>query len=52
MPHFNLPSYSGREMSSGRSEGEGGDFASEGEVVKRNSARNVGEDGATVFVNR
>jgi hypothetical protein len=50
VPYFDLATNAYGEVSAGGRKGEGGDLAAEGEVVEYDSAGDVGEDGAAIFV--
>lgn len=52
VPYFNLPSYAYCEMPTRRRESDRGDFAAKREVVEYDATRNIGEDCATVFIDR
>jgi hypothetical protein len=50
VPYFNLPPYADCEVPAGWGEGDGRDLFAEGEVVEDDASRDIGEDGAAVFV--
>lgn len=52
MPYFDLPANTDCEVASRRRESEGGDFTAEREVVKDDTAGDVGEDCTAVLVDR